>query len=330
MVLKMRKNLLCKKGKSPDIFDFTVENKKGERLDLFIKKKFPHLSRSFIQRLIVEGKVFVEGRALKPAYPLKGGEKIRVIFPPPRELSLRGECICLDILWEDDFLLVVNKPAGMLTHPTRFGQRGTLVNALLFHCPYLSQVGGPLRQGIVHRLDKDTSGLLVIAKDDSTHLALGEEFKRRIVEKVYLALVRGKPPQEEGSIEAQIGRSPRKGIRMSLKGKNPRQARTDYRLLKEWGKWSLLELSPKTGRTHQIRLHLHCINCFLIGDPFYGGKGGRDFPGEVKRGMLHAQKLGFFHPQRKEWMEFEAPLPQDMREAIDYLDKIGRENEVKG
>ena len=163
MVLKMRKKLLCKKGKSPDIFDFTVENKKGERLDLFIKKKFPHLSRSFIQRLIVEGKVFVEGRALKPAYSLKGGEKIRVIFPPPRELSLRGECICLDILWEDDFLLVVNKPAGMLTHPTRFGQRGTLVNALLFHCPYLSQVGGPLRQGIVHRLDKDTSGLLVIA-----------------------------------------------------------------------------------------------------------------------------------------------------------------------
>jgi len=300
-------------------FNFTVENGEKERLDIFLKKKFPHFSRSFIQKLITKGKVTVEGRILKSAYFLKGGERIMVTFPLFSKPSVKGEPIPLDILWEDDFLLVVNKPAGMLTHPTGFGQSGTLVNALLFHCPHLSQVGGELRQGIVHRLDKDTSGLLVVAKDDETHLALASQFKRRIVKKVYIALVRGKPPQDKGSIEAEIGRSYRKGIRMSLEGKNPRKAKTDYQVLKEWGKWSLLELSPETGRTHQIRLHLHCINCFLIGDSFYGGKKGREFPYKVRRGMLHAQKLSFLHPQRKEWMKFEAPLPQDMKEAIEKI-----------
>ncbi len=306
----------------PKSFNFTVENGEKERLDIFLKKRFPYLSRSFIQKLIIKGKVTVEGEVSKPAYFLKGGERIMATFPLLLKSSVKGEPIPLDVLWEDDFLLVVNKPAGMLTHPTGFGQSGTLVNALLFHCHHLSHIGGELRQGIVHRLDRDTSGLLVVAKDDETHLALISQFKKRIVKKVYIALVRGRPSQDKGSIEAEIGRSYRKGTRMSLKGKNPRKAKTGYQVLKEWGKWSLLKLSPETGRTHQIRLHLHCINCFLIGDSFYGGKKGREFPYKVRRGMLHAQKLSFLHPQRKEWMEFEAPLPQDMKEAIKILGEI--------
>lgn len=305
----------------PKSLIFTVGNGEKERLDLFLKKKFSHLSRSFIQKLITKGKVTVEGRILKSAYFLKGGEKIVVTFPLFLKPLVKAEPISIDVLWEDDFLLVVNKPAGMLTHPTGFGQSGTLVNALLSHCRHLSQIGGELRQGIVHRLDKDTSGLLIVAKDDETHLALISQFKKRIVKKVYIALVRGKPPQAKGNIEAEIGRSYRKGTRMSLRGKNPRKAKTGYQVLKEWGKWSLLKLSPETGRTHQIRLHLHCINCFLIGDSFYGGKKGREFPYKVRRGMLHAQKLSFLHPQRKEWMKFEAPLPQDMKEAINYLNR---------
>jgi len=300
---------------------FVVEREEGVRLDVFLKSNLPQFSRSFIQKLINKGKVTVNGKVSKSAHPVKRGDRISVVVPSSVRLEVEARPIPLDVLWEDDKLLVVNKPPGMLVHPTpSYKGEDTLVNALLFHCDRLSQLNGILRQGIVHRLDKDTSGVMVIAKDDYTHLALTAQFQKRVVKKVYLALVRGRPPRDEGMIDAKIGRNPRNGKKMAIEGKFSREAITHYRVLKNWGKWSLIELYPRTGRTHQIRLHLNFISCFLIGDRVYGERKGQDFPYRVRRGMLHAKILGFFHPRRREWMEFEAPLPDDMKKAIDYLE----------
>jgi len=302
-------------------YEFIVEEEEGKRLDLFLKESLPQFSRSFIQKLIRKGKVTVNGKTSKTAYHIKKGDEVSISIPSLPELKVEARPIPLDVLWEDEEILVINKPAGMLVHPVLpYVRDDTLVNALLFHCAHLSQVGGILRQGIVHRLDKDTSGVMVIAKDDRSHLSLATQFRKRVVKKVYVALVRGRPPEDEGRIELPIGRNPQDGRKMSIGGKFSREAITHYRVLKEWKRWSLLELYPKTGRTHQIRLHLHSINCFLVGDKIYGGKMAKDFPYRVERGMLHARTLGFFHPQRGEWMEFEAPLPEDMKRAINCLD----------
>lgn len=302
--------------KNVAIQQFLVQDEKRVRLDLFLKEQMPCFSRSFIQSLIRKGKVFVNKEVAKPAYLMGKGDRVEVNIPPLGQPIPTPEPIPLDILWEDSSLLVVNKPAGMLVHPVSSGQGGTLVNALLAHGDHLSKVGGILRQGIVHRLDKDTSGVMVVAKDDPTHLALAAQFRKRIVRKTYLALVRGKPSQSEGTIEAKIGRSSKTGKKMTIEGRYSREAVTTYRMLRQWENWSLLEIRPLTGRTHQIRLHLHFINCFLLGDNLYGARKGRDFPYKLKRAMLHAKSLGFFHPRKEKWMEFEAPLPQDMKEAI--------------
>lgn len=301
---------------------FVVEREEGVRLDVFLKSNLPRFSRGFIQRLIASGKVTVNEKVSKRAYPVKRGDRINLVIPPSVRLEVKARPIPLDVLWEDDKLLVVNKPPGMLVHPTpSHKEEDTLVNALLFHCEHLSQLNGILRQGIVHRLDRDTSGAMVIAKDNCTHLSLVAQFQKREVKKVYLALARGRPPQDEGIIEARIGRNPRNGKKMAIEGKGSREAITHYRVRKNLGKWSLIELHPRTGRTHQIRLHLNSIGCFLIGDGVYGKRMGQDFPYKVGRGMLHAKILGFFHPQRRKWMEFEAPLPEDMKKAINYLDR---------
>ncbi len=295
---------------------FLVQDEKKIRLDLFLKEQMPWFSRSFIQSLITKGEVFVNKEVSKRAYLVEKGDRIKVNIPQLGQAIPTPEPIDLDILGEDSSLLVVNKPAGMLAHPGSSGQGGTLVNALLAHCDRLSKVGGILRQGIVHRLDKDTSGVMVVAKDDLTHLALAAQFRKRIVKKTYLALVRGKPSQSEGTIEAKIGRSPKAGKKMTVEGRYSREAVTNYRMLRQWKNWSLLEIHPLTGRTHQIRLHLRFINCFLVGDNLYGARRGRDFPSKLNRAMLHAKSLGFFHPGKENWVEFEAPLPQDMKDAI--------------
>ncbi|MFQ5836148.1 MAG: RluA family pseudouridine synthase [bacterium] len=299
---------------------FLVQDEKRIRLDLFLKEQMPCFSRSFIQSLIGKGKVFVNKEVSKQAYLVGKGDRIEVNIPSSKQLIPTPEPIPLDILWEDSSLLVVNKSAGMLVHPVSSGQGGTLVNALLAHCDRLSKVGGILRQGIVHRLDKDTSGVMVVAKDDPTHLALAAQFRKRIVRKTYLALVRGKPSPSEGTIEAKIGRSPKAGKKMTIKGRYSREAVTTYRMLRQWKNWSLLEIHPLTGRTHQIRLHLRFINCFLVGDDLYGAGKGKDFLYKLKRAMLHAKSLGFFHPRKENWVEFEAPLPQDMNDAIKRLE----------
>ena len=306
--------------KASSIQKFLVKDEKKIRLDLFLKEQMPCFSRSFIQSLIRKGKVFVNKEVSKQAHLVGKGDRIEVNIPWLGQPTLIPEPTSLDILWEDSSLLVVNKPAGMLVHPVFPGQGGTLVNALLAHCDHLSKVGGGLRQGIVHRLDKDTSGAMVIAKNDPIHLALAAQFRKRIVRKTYVALVRGKPSQNEGTIEAKIGRSPKAGKKMTVEGRYSREAVTTYRLLKQWENWSLLELHPLTGRTHQIRLHLRFINCFLVGDDLYGSRKGKDFPYKLKRAMLHAKSLGFFHPRKEKWMEFEAPLPEDMNDAIRRLE----------
>ena len=300
---------------------FKVKENKKERVDSFLKSSLSSLSRNFIQQLIKSEKVTVNARAVKSSYSLKKGDEVRVSIPSPPSLTVPAEPIPLDIIWEDDDLLVVNKPSGMIVHPTSYRQKGTLVNALLYHTHSLSKLSGPLRWGIVHRLDKDTSGTLVVAKNNLTHIALTTQFKKREVKKVYLALVRGKPSQKEGLINLRIGRSPKSGIKMVREGKLAREAITRYRTLREWGKWSLIQLHPLTGRTHQIRVHLQSINCFLLGDRLYGGRKGREFPILIRRAMLHSKLLGFFHPKRGEWMEFEAPLPADMETIIKFLEK---------
>jgi len=301
------------------VYQFLMKEEKRVRTDFFLKSQLPSLSRSFIQQLIQKGKVLVNGRAGRQAYLLKKGDRVRIEVPSSPQLTLVPEPIPLDILWEDSYLLVINKPSGMSVHPISFKQRGTMVNALLYNCSHLSKVGGILRQGIVHRLDKNTSGVMVVAKDDYTHLALAAQFRKRVTKKTYLALARGKPAQGKGIIEMRIGRSPAGGKKMSREGKFSRESITRYQVLKQWGKWCLLQMQPLTGRTHQIRLHLHSINCLLVGDKLYGGKRWQDFPCKVERGMLHAKSLGFFHPGEKKWMEFEAPLPLDMKKAIDCL-----------
>jgi len=297
------------------------EKNRGKRLDIFLKENFSNFSRNFIQKLILKGNVTVNEMKEKSSHILKEGDKVKVIIPTEQKISILPERLPVDVVWEDEFILVINKPPMMVVHPNFPEQRGTLVNFLLSHSPNLSQIGGPLRPGIVHRLDKDTSGLMLVAKDDTVHLALSMQFKKREVKKRYLALVRGIPRSPEGVIDVRIGRNPVKGIKMMENGKQARDAVTKYRILKSWDRWSLLELFPLTGRTHQIRVHLRTLNCFLLGDRLYGGKMGKDFPLPVKRAMLHAKFLGFFHPKRKEWMEFEVNLPGDMQEIIDYLER---------
>lgn len=303
-------------------YRFLVKEKEDARIDLFLKRQLPHLSRSFIQKLIQKNKILVNEQTKEQDCLLKKGDRVKINIPSSSRLTITAEPIPLDVLWEDSYLLVVNKPAGMLTHPATFEQRGTLVNALLYHCTHLSKVGGILRQGIVHRLDKDTSGVLVIAKDDYMHLALTAQFRKRVVQKTYLALARGRPVREKGTIEVRIGRSPMGGKKMSREGRLSRNAITRYQVLKQWEEWCLLRVHPLTGRTHQIRLHLQSINCFLVGDSLYGGKRWRDFPCRIERLMLHALTLGFFHPNKQKWMEVKAPLPSDIKEAISCLEEM--------
>ena len=305
-------------------YSFSVKGKEGARIDLFLKKQLPHLSRSFIQELIQEDRVLVDEQTKEQDYLLKKGEevKINVPHPAPPRLNISAEPIVLDVLWEDRSLLVVNKPAGMLSHPATFYQKGTLVNALLHHCPRLSGVAGVLRQGIVHRLDKGTSGVMVVAKDDYTHLALAAQFRKRVTRKIYLALAKGNPVRDKGIVEARIGRSSSNGKKMSIGGRSCREAVTHYQVVRQSGGWCLLRLHPLTGRTHQIRLHLQSINCFLVGDSLYGGKKWEDFPIRAERPMLHALTLGFFHPKKGKWMELEAPLPPDIGKAISYLEQM--------
>ena len=280
----------------------------GARLDQFLAAKLAHLSRARIQALIKEGFILLNQTSTKPGAKIKAGDLVSVEEPPAKPVETLAEEIPLDVLFEDGDLIVLNKPAGMVVHPAAGNWEGTLVNALLHHCPTLSGVGGEKRPGIVHRLDKETSGCIVIAKNDTSHRGLAEQFAGRKVLKVYLALAAGHLKKTTGTIENTIGRHPVHRKKMAVVEGRGRNAKTDYRLLRQLESASLVECTLHTGRTHQIRVHLKHLGHPLLGDKLYGNsKTGAAFP----RQMLHAWKLGFFHPRNSRWMEFESPLPGD-------------------
>jgi 23S rRNA pseudouridine1911/1915/1917 synthase len=282
----------------------------GLRLDQFLRRELPEHSRAFLQKLIEQGDVRVNGKPSKPSHAVRAGDEVGVEIPPPRPLDARPEQIPLDILFEDSDLIVVNKPAGLVVHPAAGNQEHTLVNALLHHCRgELAGIGGVERPGIVHRLDKGTSGCLVVAKTDFAHQALVAQFKARGVKKIYRAVCWGKLSKSSGHIETMIGRSERDRKKMSARVARGRQAVTDYRVLKQFADFALVELHIHTGRTHQIRVHMAHIGHPVVGDATYG-RGYTTIP--VARMMLHAYKLGFTHPRTQEFVEFTAPVPEDM------------------
>lgn len=269
------------------------------------------ISRSYLQKLIEGKHVAVNGGLVRSNYKLKAGDHVELSIPDPVPLEVAAENIPLNIVYEDDCILVVDKPAGMVVHPAPGHARGTLVNALLYHCSGLAGIGGVERPGIAHRLDKDTSGLIVIAKTNAALQSLAAQFKLRHIQKEYLALVRGRVKHAKGSINLPVGRHKTHRKKMSSNAQQGREALTTYEAIKRSDEFSCLRLFPKTGRTHQIRVHLASIGHPLLGDKLYGGKIGQAGL-EIPRHALHAHKLRLLHPQTGRTMIFESPLPRDM------------------
>lgn len=298
-------------------FEYIISDKqKGERIDHFLAmQKKIGLTRSQIKKLIEDGYVEVNKEIPRPSYKLKIDDRIQLSVPEPKKLEAGAENIPLAIVYEDKDLIVVNKPRGMVVHPAVGNYSGTLVNALLHHCKDLSGIGGVVRPGIVHRLDKQTSGLVVVAKNDFTHQALSKQFKDRKIKKHYIALVHGVIEGEGDLIEARIGRHPKRRKKMAVSGKG-REAISYYKVLKRSNKYTLVDVKLKTGRTHQIRVHMASIGHPLVGDPTYGHR-KEDF--KTNGQMLHAKTLGFEHPRTKKFVQFEAALPKDMEELIKKL-----------
>ena len=306
------------------------ESQEGNRLDRFLLSTGHFVSRHQIQKLIEKGCVWVDGTHVKASYRLRCPQEIRVEVPPPTPTETAPEPIPLDVLYEDQDLLVVNKPAGMVVHPAAGHARDTLVNALLFHCQDLSGIGGKLRPGIVHRLDKQTSGLLVVAKGDAAHLALSEQFKSHSIRREYVGLVHGAMSNEKGSVDEPIGRHLRERKKMSSQTRRGRRAVTHWRVERRFHGFTLLRFRLKTGRTHQIRVHMAEKGHPIVGDLVYGGKRARlthlpasDRDRKTLQGLgrffLHAEKLGFEHPRSGTPLLFACPLPDDLAVILHSL-----------
>ena len=301
--------------KSSNIQFVVPENETKVRLDRFLAKKLPEYSRSRLQQLIRGGFVRLNGATTRPRHLVRSGDKIELTEPPLEKIDNQPEPIPLEVLFEDEDIIVINKPPGLVVHPGAGHRQHTLVNALLSHCATLSGIGGKERPGIVHRLDKETSGCLVVAKNDEAHRELSRQFGERMVEKIYLALVAGKLRKEAGVIEEKIGRHPVHRQRMSVASARGRTAKTDYRVICSGDQASLVECRLYSGRTHQIRVHLHHLGHPVLGDKVYAAHLAKNFP----RHMLHAWKLGFRHPCSGESKGFEAPLPDDFTTAMTIL-----------
>lgn len=290
----------------------------GGRLDHFLVEHVPEHSRNRLQKLIRSGSVTVDGVTVtKSGFRLEGGERVEVVIPAVKQTDLIPESIPLDVIFENEGVLIVNKPAGMVVHPSPGHDRGTLVNAVLGHSPDIMGVGGEMRPGVVHRLDKDTSGLVVLAKHDQALRMIQAQFKDRTVEKIYLALVDGGPPTPSGRVDAPVGRNPRHRKRMAVVPESRgRMACTTYRTLERLGEHSLLEVTPETGRTHQIRVHMSFLGCPIVGDRIYG----RRKPSlTIQRHFLHALRLTFQLPNESAPRAFEAPLPENLEAILDRL-----------
>jgi len=296
----------------------------GARFDSWLRKKFPAVSRGAIQRLIDEGQITVNGAKTKPTHCPRVGDVIRIEWPEAKPAEAQPEDIPLNIIHEDAALLVLNKPPGLVVHPAAGNQEHTLVNALLHHCEgELSGIGGVARPGIVHRLDKDTSGCLVVAKNDETHVALSAQFAGRSVHKIYHAILCGELPREKGEIHAAIARHTTQRKRMTVDEDRGRQAHTSYEVLERLNQATLVAATIHTGRTHQIRVHFQHLGCPLLGDDTYGQKQNRRLTELTRyvapRQMLHAHELGFTHPRTGKKLKFKAPLPDDFMEAVKAL-----------
>ena len=280
----------------------------GIRLDKYISEKIPSLSRSYAQKLIDDGLVLVEEKRVKSSHILCEDEKIDICVPEPEPLSTQPEDIPLDILYEDSCLLVVNKPQGMVVHPAAGNYSGTLVNALLAHCgDTLSEINGVIRPGIVHRIDKDTSGLLLVAKNNAAHIELSRQLKEHMIMRRYIAIVHGNIKSDNGTVDKPIGRHPGDRKKMTVTDKNSREAVTHYNVLERLDRYTFVECTLETGRTHQIRVHMKSIGHPIVGDKTYGVKNEKlRLPGQ----LLHAKMLSFTNPRTAEYMEFDSGVPE--------------------
>lgn len=305
----------------PAPLSFTVETaESGLRLDVVLAARVAGVSRTQLARQIGEAAVTVNGRTAAPSQRMRSGDHVVWVPPPVRQIQLLAEDIPLRVVYEDESLVVVEKPAGLVVHPAAGHEDGTLVNALLAHCKDLRGIGGELRPGIVHRIDKDTSGLLVVAKDDVTMVALGADFKVHRIRRIYDALVVGRPARDEGRIETLYGRDPHDRKKFSIKVKAGKRAVTNWRLVEDFGKASRMQAELETGRTHQVRVHFAAMGCALLGDATYGrpprDEAVRAIAKQLGRHALHARLLGFHHPKTGKYVEFESTLPDDFAAAL--------------
>jgi 23S rRNA pseudouridine1911/1915/1917 synthase len=304
----------------------------GLRLDVFLKNANPAITRSHLKKLIDRQKVMLNAAIPKAGARLRAGDRIQLCIPPPPPMAAAPEPIPLNILFEDESIIVVNKPSGLVVHPAAGNYSGTLVNGLLYHCKSLSDQGSPFRPGIVHRLDKNTSGVLVVAKSDRAHVHLATQFKDHSINRVYRALVLGNPSNKKGMISSLIGRHPKDRKKMSSSPRRGRQAVTHWEVVERYASFALLRVRLETGRTHQIRVHLASIHHPVAGDPDYGGRRtlaalpqteATQLISSIKRQLLHAATLGFIHPNKNTYVEFSAPPPEDFESAITILKECG-------
>lgn len=299
---------------------FTVENQEGERIDRYLSETLEDRSRSYIQKLIKEQYVVVNQKPVKASYRLLLGDQVEITLPEVKEPNIMPEDIPLDILYEDKDIIIVNKPKQMVVHPAPGHYSGTLVNALMYHCGHeLSGINGTMRPGIVHRIDMDTTGSLVVCKNDTSHQSLAEQLKEHTIHRVYVAIVHGCVRDDSGIINVPLGRHPIERKKMSVNAKNGRRAVTHYKVLERLNNYTYIQCELETGRTHQIRVHMASIGCPLLGDMVYGPR-KCPFP-DLQGQTLHAKILGFKHPGTGKYMEVEAPLPKYFIELLNRLRK---------
>ncbi len=301
-----------------DFKNYTIEEENvGKRLDLFVSENEVDMSRSFVQGIIEKQQVKVNGQIKKSNYKLRGGDQVQVELAEPVELQVEAEDIPLDIIYEDSDVIVINKSQDMVVHPAPGNYTGTLVNGLLYHCKDLSGINGVIRPGIVHRIDKDTSGVLVVAKNDKSHNSLAMQLKDHSMKRTYYAIVEGIVKEEEGTVRTNIGRHPVERIKMAVV-KDGKEAITNYKVLERFKSNTLVECRLETGRTHQIRVHMAHLHHPLIGDQVYGYKKQKF---KLQGQALHAKNLGFIHPTTGEYMEFDSQLPEYFQDILDKLRK---------
>ena len=300
---------------------FTVENQEGERIDRYLSEEMEDRSRSYIQKLIKDQYVIVNQKPVKANYRLSLGDMVEITLPEAKEPDIIPENIPLEILYEDQDIIIVNKPKQMVVHPAPGHYSGTLVNALMYHCGQeLSGINGTMRPGIVHRIDMDTTGSLIVCKNDMAHQSLSEQLKVHSIKRVYVAIVHGNIKEDNGTVNAPIGRHPTERKKMSIHTKNGRNAITHYKVLERFGEYTYIQCALETGRTHQIRVHLASIGHPLVGDQVYGPR-KCPFP-KLQGQTLHAKTLGIIHPRTGEYLEINAPLPDYFIELLDRLRNI--------